>query len=164
MPRCSWPAGTITPPELMSSPLLTGGDSGDGASCVGSRAGISPRGLPPASHPGPRNLLLDSGLSPRMGGRGHPEREPAQCPRPARVPVPWLRRWAPSPGPLLNCFCKEKCNFNIYIIYIYIKKIFYGVEEGACGHLTGSALPTHRDRPCLSCHGCWFLPAGSRDC
>lgn len=22
------------------------------------------------------------------------------------------------PGPLLNCFCKEKCNFNIYIMYI----------------------------------------------
>lgn len=59
--------------ELMSSPLLTGDDNRDGASWVGSGAGISAQGHPLGAHPHPRNLLLDSGLSPRVGDRDTPK-------------------------------------------------------------------------------------------
>lgn len=64
VPHCCGQSGTITPPEFMSCPLITGGDSGDGASCVGSGAGISPLGQSCCFHP--HNLLQDSGLSPHL--------------------------------------------------------------------------------------------------
>lgn len=50
---------------------------------------------------------------------------------------------------MLNCFCKEKCNFNIYIYYIiyilYINiyiKIINGEEEGARAQLLGCCQHT----------------------
>lgn len=66
MSDCPWTAGPITS-ALIFSPVLPGGDSGDRASCIGSGAGISLQDHPlPSTHPHPRNLLLESGLSPHL--------------------------------------------------------------------------------------------------
>lgn len=85
-PPCHTALGQLAPSPLLSSCLLllTGGDSGDGASCVGSRAGISPWGHLPGAHPHPSNLLLDSGLSPHLGDGDTPQKGACSAPQTSR--------------------------------------------------------------------------------
>lgn len=101
MPHCSGQTGTITPPELMSYLFLTGGDSGDRASCVGSRAGILPWGQSHCLHP--YNLLQDSGLSPHLRVET-PQKGPCLVPQTFQGACALALAMGSIPWPLIELF------------------------------------------------------------